>query len=1072
MTYIKWNKVLLNHFFNPDKGKNEIVLYADKTLINSIGKENNLGGYDDFLKCIMIDYEDRILLYDELLSASGQRRTVEINRELKKIILEFPNTLREIHSNRHQILYFNYLIFYISAYIGNDNTSYYRFLNGIVKKYLPKHKNKNALSGLDCLFNDLEEWSLKNENGFFRARRIGNLTYKGLLNYQVVLNPKENNDFEELLFVHGIQVDDNTIYPELLNRVLPHAVNSRLRAKLIKGVKQPVYAEWFLNKSLQFDHSVFAKTVRGGEIDVFRKGTLIFNINKDYKLELLSDTLLNENDVPLGFTLQESNKNRFGYYETAVEADETVEFREYRLTTADKRLELKTPPLNNVTFFQKNGDEYLQTNHPDISYEGIVLVRGEQIKWANWSNNDKHLKSCERINSYILNQLFGADYLFFKVTGVKKSYYKNSNEVFYTSNHNEGLVVKKLGGLRVGKYCYLDIGLPYFEILDDFFIDGTDWRTKVFRNGAEDRDIEKQRVNNRLYLTINGKTTIDEATLVTIKFTKGKFERSFDFSIIGTKVKCLPSNQLFKFDKWGDSIENGSVFLKGNQLVGGSKIALNNNRHLLEKAKEDYSFDRNYFMYLIMGLAAHSSRDYLQYREIIKAIDSCLTYQRSKGVEIKENNYSKFNLINNLIGLGYLNYKQKETFEKQYQIMPYALSKIEKSFDSTTQVFQLTGFLSLLMMNRITEFCERHNIKIRYKRPDWLEGSSLESMLLPDLIYLDLKHKQKAFTQFISESFQTEIVVEDLYHPGDSLLQFVASLSDFEQVHLTQKINLENQKLSADDIDDFPRIARTAKDYQRFGKYYYKEFLEKSEGNYYRVEHKYWTNLFIGQKKEQPILFMKRTFGQERFNYSREVLIPSKITLPEIAYKSLCLLNHGIPSTRKVFFKNFHSKSRPIKNKTFRHFDIYHISNKDESRRKNIARILTGIDDLDDNPQIKYFNNNSSSKYQMFYTKCSVFSDVKFLITIEDSKDKLVALYFYKNLYLKRNTNDDVNSITITIDSIESTFIKIDSKELNENELLSLMLDGKTHDFSICKTGKSYNLEILEKENVLIRELY
>lgn len=39
MSYIKWNKTLTDYFFNENNKNKEVILYADKTLIEALGSQ-------------------------------------------------------------------------------------------------------------------------------------------------------------------------------------------------------------------------------------------------------------------------------------------------------------------------------------------------------------------------------------------------------------------------------------------------------------------------------------------------------------------------------------------------------------------------------------------------------------------------------------------------------------------------------------------------------------------------------------------------------------------------------------------------------------------------------------------------------------------------------------------------------------------------------------------------------------------------------------------------------------------------------------------------------------------------
>src|SRR5690606_20897459 len=89
--YVRWNKAFINHFFNEENIGKEVILYTDPDLISTIGENNNLGNYTDFLKVIISDYEYRLGIYYKVANSSV--RKVEINRQISRKLSDFPNTL-------------------------------------------------------------------------------------------------------------------------------------------------------------------------------------------------------------------------------------------------------------------------------------------------------------------------------------------------------------------------------------------------------------------------------------------------------------------------------------------------------------------------------------------------------------------------------------------------------------------------------------------------------------------------------------------------------------------------------------------------------------------------------------------------------------------------------------------------------------------------------------------------------------------------------------------------------------------------------------------------------------------
>lgn len=1066
--YLEWNNALINYFFKKENNYKEIILYADKALINDIGEQNNLGNYQDFLENILIDKGSRTAVYDQV--TFGAKRPIELNKALQKAIFEFPNTLKKVKTKKHKIIYFNYIIFYITIIVGDDGSSFYNCLNEVIRKYLSE-KHITSLNGLGDLFEDIERWSLQNKSGIFRSRRIGKLAYKGLLNYQVVLRPDERQEFELTLYTFGVYIDDNTIYPDFLNKILPHVSNNKLRKKLIDGLENPVYSEWFLNRALQFDHDAFSTSDTGKSIIKQRKGVLAFNINPTYHLELLSDTILNQNDEPIGFHVGKSGLNPFGFYESPLVVAGNLMFEAKRYTTNNKTLELKTLPIRGVNFFQKSGNNFIQRLSPDTDHECLIVVEKTDNLWVKWSQNSENIDGFIQVNSDILDTIFGNGFAIYHTKNIKKSIYGNVDSIYTISNYSEGFRIKKLGGLKVSKNLYLDIGLPHFEVdLPDLTtlvnIDVT-----VLVNGIEDNGIKISAVDNKYYLMVNSEMKTDESSLIVVKFELNSEEKSFDFSITGTGLEFIPDNQLFKYDKWGDNSLDCDSFFQGSNLNGCEQINLNNNKHELKGLNSDAKFDQFSLIYLLVGISVSCNGKYLRYNDILKCIDTAVVYLRSIRISTVEDDYSKYQLINNLVALGYLNYKMNESNEKEFQINPFGIRKIEKSFNMLSQVYQITGVYSRRLLTSLKRFCEEQKILIKYKPLNENNSNSLQSVMLPDIIYLELQNKVHLLKSFLIEEFNHELIIEDTYHLGDSLLGFIGSLSDFEGEHLNNQINLSNQNLLLKTDEQPPRIVETEMNYKRFGKYYSKKFLEKKEGEYYEINHPYWTNLFVQNKRKLSIIFTNRTFGQTEHNYSEEIILPTRLILPELVYLTFCNLNHGIPIVKKVFWKNAPSDSMLSKH-TYSHFDHYYISDK-TNRRENIARILTGFKDLENNPQLKYCRKYQQ-KYMLYFVECSILSDFKSAILIKDDSFRIVGIYVNKILYISSTLTQmhDSESSSLNINgSLPEKLSKVQTNDLTENQLLSKLLDGKFDQFEFNKSNKVLNAHIIKEEKIEIREL-
>ena len=1083
--YEKWNKALIQHYF-PEENKNkEIILYADKELISDLGKVNKLGDYDDFLKVILLDFNGKYKLYNSLFFKSGRvkiddvpynRGDVFLNKALKKQIIDFPNLIFNSNEGKH-LFFFSYIIFYITIYVGNDKTSFYQFLNSKIQEFLPNENQRiTRLKDLDVLFDELEKWSLEKNNGTFRSRRIGKLSYLGLLNYQVILKPNEVNQFEELLYKYQIELDDNAIYPEFVNKLLPYIVKGGLRNKLIKAINDNVYAQWFLNKAHNFNFSEYANSEKGKNTTIHRKAKLAYKINTNFELCLVTDLMPNDDEKIMGFELQQSGKDNSGYYTASLSGEESIKFIQRTLFTSNKLTEFNTVIINDINFFYKSEGNYIQTLHPPKNYDLLILVKNNKKSisaWEKWAAVETNINLISKSNAQVLVDMFREEYVFYTAKNIKKSFYKNkTDDIVYTTTFKDDLTVKKLGGIKVGTNIYLDIGLPFFQVLGENFIE-ENYSFKVLRNGIQDKDIKHFCEGSKIYFYLNKEITLNEASLVIVKITNNRknIEKSFDFQIMGTKLKTPEKENLFEFNSWGDTNFNSKKFIKGNSFIGSNKVLLGGSKHVLPNLKKQTTFEANYFIYVLTALFYNSKKDHINKLKINSAIDSAISYLKSKDYQVIESKYSRYILIKNLIALGYINYNIDNEGNQYYQLMPPGIKKIEKSFrNNGNQIYQTTGARTKFMKQKLEYFCEENSITIRYMHStNRHEIGRLEDLLLPEIIYLDLSGKVDVYKQFIKDNFEIDLYFEDQIHLGDTLLNFTASIDLFDQKYLQKEVSLTNHPLKSTDKVDFPRI-RTSVAERRFrGQDYDHDFLENTLGKFFKIESKSWTNLYIAKQQKKTIAIMGRVWDGKSYNYKPEVLIPSKIKLPNLIYTAFCQINHGIPKTKKVFLKNVKPEFL-ADSKSFLYFDQYKLSDK-EGRRERMVEVLTGTKVLENNEQIEYFLP-SKPGYSMKFIKGSLDSDRTSSIIVENNNRLAAVITSYKEVFVnKEYLQETDNEVNIMLEDKSYSMLQVLKKGENLNAIMSKILDANFEfEFSV-PNKKQINITSEYSENIIIKEL-
>jgi|GEM_PF-2625096 len=1088
MSYIRWNKALTNHFFNENNINKEVILYADKNLIFEIGEKSNLGNYDDFIKCILVDFHSRCNLYDDIIANPrrlGNDR-VAINKELSNKIKEFPNHLSN-KTGKFDLVYFNYIIFYITVFVDNtEDRSFYNCLNQIINSVIPKDNNTSPLNGLDLIFNKIEEWTLKNKNGklgIFRARRLGNLAYLGLLKYQVVLKPNENKLFEEIIYKYNIQISDNILYAELANMLLPLIEKSTLRSKIIEATKNLVYAEWFLNRVKSFDHESFKNTDIGKGIEVIKKGQLAFFIDPvDYSLKLKTNIELSEKFNIEDFYFIQSEKDENGFYiePLIVKNSEPIKFESKSLNS--ETVDLKTLKINEVNFFQSqenSGGGYIQTLTPTIGYNYLIVVKESNAiisNWEKWAFNDKNISKIRRIEKNDnLTNIFGQNSIFYFAEDIKKNYYKDEkDDVIYSVDiDSQSLIIKNVGGYLLTNRTYIDTALPYFEVKNQDF-DHSKLKIKVYRNGREDKDIKIYPNENKYYLYLNNDIFISESNLIIVKFTfNDKVEVQFDFSIVPSEIILSKQNELYKCNKWGEKLVNENSFFNGLNILNSTNIALSSNRHTLKELNNNYSFELNYFIYLLTSLFNSKNNHSIKRNDINKAIDATSIFLRSKGFEIKENKYSKTNLINNLYALGYINKATDENSNSVFQLLPTTIIKIEKSFDNNSQVYKLVGARTKLMIQKTIEFCNQKNIAIKFKDVNSINNQHLENILLPETIFIDLRNSAVEFIEFIKAEINLEIKLENQYHIGDSLANFIANINEFETHFLKNPFSFENQEFNILSNNGLPSWVESKTPNSKNGFTYFARYLKTNHNSYFKDISTGWGNLYIEYKKKRPVLILKKIYGDNKnINFSPEVFIPSRLRLPIIIYKALVAFNHGIPKTVKVFFKNLKDEF-DIENQYYMLFDKYSISQK-EGRQENIVKILTGSSDLFNNPQIVY-NSNFSMKNKISYAECTLDSDTKYVLIIKNEKDDIIAIGTnYKKMYLNsiyciERTDLKTNNILINNEKINTCEIDLSHGTLNKT--ISQILDNEFSNLRFLDSKKNINITTKSEEIIVIKEI-
>ena len=318
-----------------------------------------------------------------------------------------------------------------------------------------------------------------------------------------------------------------------------------------------------------------------------------------------------------------------------------------------------------------------------------------------------------------------------------------------------------------------------------------------------------------------------------------------------------------------------------------------------------------------------------------------------------------------------------------------------------------------------------------------------------------------------------DIKIETQQHLGDSLVNFIANINEFESRFLKDPFKFENQKFNILSNNGLPCWVESQTPNSRNGFTYFAKYLKTEQSSYFKDIPTGWGNLYIEYKKKSPVLILKKSHGDnKRINISPEVFVPTKIRLPLIIYKALVAFSHGIPKTVKVFLKNLKDEF-DVENQYHMLFDQYSISQK-EGRHENIAKILTGSIDLLNNPQIVY-NSISSTKKKITYAECTIDSDAKYVFIIRNEKDEIIAIgNNYKRMFLNSIYCIEkaiLKSNTILINNEKINTCEIDLSHVTLNETISQILDNEFSNLRFLDSKRDINITTKSEEIIVIKEI-
>ncbi|MBZ5752452.1 hypothetical protein [Metabacillus rhizolycopersici] len=293
MSYLKWNNLIANYFFNEAMAGREVLLFVDESLINEIGSKigEDLNGFISSIN----EGPSWVNTHRNHGICRKAFQTYEDWRFRKK--LRYPP-------------YIGYLaLFILAGYVEDEHYSkiaYYPKLRTLL--------GENEVSGqypyfdrMISLWKDLEKWSVEDrleELGRFKVRIRGKWRHVGLPLSQTIISSKERKDLLLIFNRAGIISSDSPDADTINRTLLEHGqdVLTKKTVRLLNGEDKNEHLQQALlelvNEELnEWDGSLPEDFV---DSDSFVKSRIriCLNLNKVTRKATFSFRINSQNEIP------------------------------------------------------------------------------------------------------------------------------------------------------------------------------------------------------------------------------------------------------------------------------------------------------------------------------------------------------------------------------------------------------------------------------------------------------------------------------------------------------------------------------------------------------------------------------------------------------------------------------------------------------------------------------------------------------------------------------------------------------------------------------------------------------
>ncbi len=1008
--FVNWNNALLSYFFPEDLNEeDEVCMYIDRDIIEEIGRQNGLGGYDDFLQIVMLPVDDQISLY-KLIWETYFRGT------------RMPDRTRRILNNRNYNL-FRFATIYIDNYLYryipcpfliymafailmgsecyNENQNHLgTYITERLRTAFPRHDNNRQ--GLEDLFYELADCYPQ-----FRAEKLTKHPYVGLIRYQLGLTKPQEETLKKAMYSADISDDVPYIYwVEIIRHYVDDPVGNLLEISRNDAVLRRRISD--LRDS--FDPSVYELSHR--EEDVRSEGKFVLAIYEDEytaendRLVLLTD--VNNKTISNGqLKIEKGTIDRLGEYaeyninHILIGNGDRAEMKKYTIKSEEYSISSET--LGNIVTFSRCNSNYLiQTKYPHKGNETYILVKhNHEDEWQHWKEQRGFPCIKKETNEERVRQIFGPNWDMYITSDIE--YAKTDNNKLSTV---DSIVMD--GGIRLHGKLYLITALPYFEFPEPINVDNLNVFIKIGDQHIEENNYTYIIVDqNKLVIDLVGVEADNHAKRVKIELEytredQHRLEFQENFSIISQDVR-YEEEDLFKINLWGDlATDDNSPYMKGVKVYNGSYKEMPIGTHIYQNNSVDLNVqDRRFYLVNLIAAVCCMKEGFSITENQLK---KCIRYAATRfdvNISSNTNFYTKIKYL--LINSGCINVDLEHN---KYQPVPPTFLKTAVGIDPNQNLFMLLGSYTQKFLSDLKAYCNENNVGI-YLHTINNEDSRGEE-LMPPVILLGHNFDPEEFEEWTNSQF--------LYYGDEdiaiNIMNSLPSMNDYDQTLTYVNNDVFNTNLLPPDSGEFPRVRKSRATGNGSS-----TWIEERENEFHRVtiRDKAWAELYCRYRRQVPIC--TKEYLRLRF--------PTNLHLPVMMQRALYILNFGIPKKEKVFICSNTDSSQVYYN-VIKRYDIKDTARSDEM--SSIEHVLTENGNAN---VIRDFNNSSHYKIFLWSNQSKQSRNPRSLLVLTDRYDQNRIYAWGRrtgngnfDIYL-RQTMDNPNFIQIDEGIINCVFSEL-----------------------------------------------